>query len=70
MFALARGCAESRVYGGLAVGVLDGKRGRSKCRASRRTPRLGFLGTELFEGGITTVILGTILHFVVAFGVA
>lgn len=65
------------VYGGLAVGVLDGIAALVNAGLRGVTPTRVFqyissslLGTEAFNGGTTTVVLGVILHFLVAFGVA
>jgi hypothetical protein len=65
------------VYGGLAVGLLDGIaalvnagiRGVSPVRVFQYISS-SLLGPESFERGTTTVILGIVLHFLVAFGVA
>lgn len=65
------------LYGGLAVGVLDGLaasilttlRGGSPVRVWQYVAS-GLLGRNSFQGGTKTVLLGLLLHFVVAFGVA
>ncbi len=61
--------------GGLVAGVLD--LAYAVVVYSPRHPELipqtiatGVLGAKSYEGGMPTVILGTILHFVIAFGAA
>lgn len=68
---------ETVVYGGLAVGVLDGLyaviasglRGVSPARVFRFVAS-GLLGRAAFSGGTKTALVGLLLHFVVAFIVA
>ena len=65
------------LYGGLAVGVLDGlaasvlstMRGGSPTRVFQYVAS-GLLGRSSFQGGTKTALLGLLLHFVIAFGVA
>ncbi len=65
------------VYGGLAIGVLDGIaatvnagiRGTSPVRVWQYVAS-SVLGSESFNGGAATMILGIVFHFLVAFGVA
>jgi glucan phosphoethanolaminetransferase (alkaline phosphatase superfamily) len=65
------------LYGGLAVGVLDGLaavissalRGVGPTRVFQFVAS-GLLGRDSFRGGIKTVWLGVLLHFIIAFGVA
>ena len=65
------------LYGGLTVGVLDGLaaatlstlRGGSPTRVFQYVAS-GLLGRSSFQGGTKTALLGVLLHFVVAFGVA
>lgn len=69
--------AETILYGGAAVGVLDGLaasvnaglRGTSPARVFQYVAS-GLLGPASFEGGTATVLLGVLLHFAVAFGAA
>ena len=65
------------VYGGLLIGVLDGIAALTNAGIRGVTPGRVFqyisssvFGPESFERGTTTVILGIVLHFLVAFGVA
>ncbi len=65
------------VFGGLTVGVLDGLAATINAGIRGITPdrvfqyiSSGLLGRDSYEGGAATVILGILLHFVVAFGVA
>lgn len=65
------------VYGTLAVGVLDGLAACVMALARGSTPfRLfqaiayGLLGRETYSGGWPTMLLGLLLHFIVALGVA
>ena len=65
------------VYGGLAIGILDGLAALVNAGVRGVTPVRVFqyissslLGAEAFNGGMTTVALGVVLHFLVAFGVA
>lgn len=68
---------ETIVYGGLAVGVLDGLyavissglKGVSPVRVFQFVAS-GLLGRASFSGGTKTALLGVALHFVVAFIVA
>ncbi|MBC7899665.1 MAG: hypothetical protein H7070_06390 [Saprospiraceae bacterium] len=68
---------QSVVYGGLAVGVLDGLaasissllRGGNPIRVFQYVAS-GVLGKEAFSGGTPTFLLGVLLHFVVALGAA
>src|SRR4051812_3136088 len=68
---------ETIVYGGLIVGVLDfldavtffGLRGISPIRIFQHVAS-GLLGRASFDGGDKTFLLGLMLHFVVAFGIA
>ena len=68
---------ETILYGGLAVGVLDGLyaviasglRGVSPARVFRYVAS-GLLGRAAFSGGMRTALFGVLLHFVVAFLVA
>lgn len=63
--------------GGLTVGVLDGLaavilsalRGVSPARVFQYIAS-GLLGRASFNGGFKTVLLGVLLHFLIAFGVA
>ena len=66
------------LYGGLAVGVLDGLfalvfygliLGAKPSRIFQSVAS-GLLGRASYEGGTSTFVLGILLHFVVAFGVA
>ena len=65
------------LYGGLAVGVLDGLaaainsglRGISLLRVFQYIAS-GLIGRDSYNGGWATAVLGILLHFVVAFGVA
>lgn len=70
---------ETIVYGGLAVGVLDyldaitffGLYYGSTPIRIFQSVASGVLGKEAAtNGGVTTFLLGTFLHFVVAFGIA
>ncbi|MGE0131557.1 MAG: hypothetical protein AB7U82_26040 [Blastocatellales bacterium] len=63
------------LYGGLAVGVLDGLaavissyvlRGTSPIRIFQFIAS-GLLGPEAFRGGWATTLLGVLLHFLIAF---
>lgn len=62
------------LYGGLAVGVLDGMAaviltvlyGRSPSRMFQYIAS-GLIGGASFEGGLATVLLGVSLHFLIAF---
>ncbi len=62
------------IYGGLAVGVLDGMaavvltiiKGGSTIRMFQGIAS-GLLGRASFEGGWTTALLGASLHFLIAF---
>ncbi|HEX6123874.1 MAG TPA: hypothetical protein VFZ23_00730 [Pyrinomonadaceae bacterium] len=65
------------VYGGFAIGILDGLAATVNAGLRGVTPgrvfqyiASGVLGPSAFEGGIITVIAGVLLHFLVAFGVA
>lgn len=65
------------VFGGLSVGILDGLAATVNAGIRGITPdrvfqyiSSGLLGKDSFEGGAATVILGILLHFVIAFGVA
>ena len=68
---------KSIVYGGLAVGILDGLaatvnagvRGISPVRVFQYISSALF-GSAAFEGGTTMMLLGILLHFGVGFGVA
>jgi hypothetical protein len=61
------------IYGGLAVGVLDGMaaivltiiRGGSTIRMFQGIAS-GLIGRDSFEGGLTTALLGASLHFLIA----
>lgn len=65
------------LYGGLAVGILDGLaavilsslRGVSPTRLFQYIAS-GLLGRASFNGGLTTALLGVLLHFLIAFIVA
>lgn len=65
------------LYGGLTVGLLDGLaavisaalRGVSPTRVFQYIAS-GLLGRDSFQGGITTVLLGVLFHFLIAFTVA
>lgn len=65
------------VYGGLVAGVLDilfaftqaWLRGRAPGRVLQ-TIASGLLGKASFDGGISTMALGLVLHFVIALGAA
>jgi len=65
------------IFGGLTVGVLDGlsavvlsaMRGISPLRVFQYIAS-GLLGRDSFNGGMKTALLGVLLHFVIAFGVA
>ncbi len=65
------------VFGGLIVGVLDGlsavvlsaMKGVSATRVFQYIAS-GLLGRDSFSGGMKTALLGVLLHFVIAFGVA
>ncbi|HEV2862288.1 MAG TPA: hypothetical protein VGX48_14855 [Pyrinomonadaceae bacterium] len=65
---------ETIVYGGLAVGVLDGLFALVfyGLVMGAKTPRIfqsvaaGLLGASAFEGGVKTFLIGVLLHFVVA----
>lgn len=69
---------ETVVYGGLAIGVLDGLAACVSAYLSRGTSPFrvfqfiasGLLGRDSFNGGTATALLGVLLHFVIAFGVA
>ena len=69
--------ARAIVYGGLAVGILDGLyavvvwalRGVKPDRVFQGVAA-GLLGRESFEGGLPTALLGLLLHFFIAFCVA
>lgn len=62
------------LYGGLAVGVLDGLAaviltvvyGRSPSRMFQSIAS-GLIGRNSYEGGLATVLLGVSLHFLIAF---
>jgi hypothetical protein len=65
-------------YGGLAVGILDGSYAViSAYLRNGVTPNRvfnyiasGLLGRPALSGGIATTVLGVLLHFLIAFGVA
>lgn len=65
------------LYGGLVVGVLDaldamifsGLRGVSPLRVWQFVAS-GLLGRDSFDGGLATVLLGLLLHFLIAFTLA
>lgn len=69
--------ARAILYGGLAVGVLDGLyavvvwalRGVKPDRVFQGVAA-GLLGRDSFEGGASTALLGLLLHFFIAFCVA
>jgi len=62
------------LYGGLAVGILDGLaaviltlvNGRSPTRMFQSIAS-GLLGRDSYNGGLTTALLGVLLHFLIAF---
>lgn len=65
------------VVAGAAVGVLDGLAAVVSAGLRGITPdrvfqyiSSGLLGRSAFEGGIATILLGILLHFVVAFAAA
>ncbi len=66
------------LYGGLAVGILDGLFAIVFYGLILGIPTMrifqsitsGLLGKAAFEGGTQTFLLGLLLHFVVAFGIA
>src|SRR5262245_43387269 len=66
------------LYGGLTVGVLDGSYAviSSYLRNGVAPNRIfnyiasGLLGRPALSGGIATTLLGVLLHFLIAFGVA
>lgn len=68
---------ETILYGGLAVGILDGLaaivnsslRGVSPTRVFQYISS-GLIGGSAYDGGLQTVLLGILLHFIIAFGVA
>lgn len=68
---------ETIVYGGLAVGVLDGSaavilsslRGVSPTRVFQYIAS-AVLGRESYQGGLATALLGVLFHFLIAFSVA
>lgn len=62
------------LYGGLAVGVLDGMAAVIGVVLNGRSPRgmfqyiaSGLIGRASYEGGWATVLLGVSLHFLIAF---
>jgi hypothetical protein len=65
---------ETILYGGLAVGILDGLyaviasslRGGAPIRVFQYISS-GLLGRESFNGGLKTALLGILLHFLIAF---
>lgn len=65
------------LYGGLAVGVLDGLaavtnaglRGTGPTRVFQYIAS-GLLGPAAYDGGFATVLLGVSIHFLIAFGAA
>jgi len=65
------------LYGGLAVGILDGSaavilsslKGVSATRVFQYIAS-GMLGRASYNGGLTTVLLGVLIHFLIAFTVA
>ena len=68
--------ARALLLGGLTVGVLDaldalvffGLRGVSPARLFQGIAS-GLLGRSAFAGGMTTALLGVLLHFIIAFAV-
>ncbi len=70
------GAARAILYGALVVGVLDGIdaivffgfRGVSPIRCFQAIAS-GLLGRAAFSGGVPTFLLGTALHFFIAFGI-
>lgn len=68
---------ETIVYGGLVVGLLDGLaavvssslRGVGPARVFQYIAA-GLLGAAAYSGGITPVLLGILIHFLIAFGAA
>lgn len=66
------------VYGGLAVGVMDGLAACINSGIKGATPDMVFhyiasatLGRDAsYNGGIPTILLGVLMHFCVAFGAA
>lgn len=68
---------EAIAYGGLTAGVLDGLaavanaglRGTSPVRVFQYIAS-GLLGPAAFDGGFTTVLLGVLIHFSIAFAAA
>lgn len=69
--------AETILYGGLVVGILDaldaviffGLKGISPVRIFQSVAG-GLLGSASFEGGWMTAVLGVFLHFLIAFIIA
>ena len=65
------------VYGGLCVGVLDGLAAITNSAIKGVSPdrvfhyiASGLIGRDAsYSGGATTILLGVLLHFVIAFGV-
>lgn len=65
---------ETILYGGLAVGVLDGLFALAfyglvlgaKTLRIFQSVAAGLLGASAYEGGVKTFVLGVLLHFVVA----
>lgn len=68
---------ESIVYGGLAIGVLDGLAAGTNAYLRGGTPSRvfqyvasGWLGPSSYNHGLRSVLLGVFFHFCVAFGAA